>query len=249
MYPFYRAPEVEANGNLKQFQLSRFDIQDIQNIYGPREGATTTMLEPTPPGPTSNGAACPRFDAAVTALDGATYFFTRQSDVGWTKANIDAPANSATKFYVSRRFPGAPSNGITAAYTDTRDQMTFLLQGRRVFGYSWKSRTMKFTLAEGYPKDLQNDVPFEPEGAFQLAGGQNILFRGNDFVIWDPSSNAVTFQNSVQSQWPDFPANAKASFGASDDKLYCVNAADYSVYDFGSFSVVSTQPLKTLITC
>lgn len=34
MYPWYRAPQLDARGNLVQFELSRFDIQDIQNIYG-----------------------------------------------------------------------------------------------------------------------------------------------------------------------------------------------------------------------
>jgi len=250
MYPWYRAPVVEANGNLKQFQLSRIDIEDIQNIYGPREGATARPPEPIPPNPTSTGAACPLFDAAIAGFDGASYFFPRGSDIGWTKANgVNAPANSATKFYISRRFPGAPSNGITAAVTDRDRNETFLFQGRRVFGYLWKPYTRTFTLKEGFPQDLQNDVSFVPEGAFQVSTGQVILFGGDEFVLWDSSSNYADSKGSVQRQFPGLPSNAKASVPIDEKKLYFLYPASYTLYDFASFSVISTQPLKSLVTC
>jgi len=252
MYPFYRHPELDTNQNIKQFQMSHFDIAAIQDIYGPREGGVTARPpptpEPTPPGPPSTGAVCPRFQAAATSLDGATYFFLNGDNIGWRKANVNDAANTATKFYVDRRFPGAPSNGITAAITDKRDQRTFLFQGRRVFAYSWKSSTKSFILDSGFPKDLQNDVPFTPEGAFQLREGHIILHAGDQFVIWDSNANSGSFKNNI-SYFQGLPANVKVSFAVGEDKVYFLNADNYSVYDFKSSKVISTQSLKSLITC
>jgi len=189
MYAFYRHPELDSKGQIKPFVLNQADISAIQEAYGPREGATARPTtppptpEPTPPGG-SSGAACPRFQAAVTGPDGATYFFNGNN--GWRKANAerDAP-NAGTRFYLDRRFPNGPSY-LSAAVTDKGYQRTFLFQGRRVWGYAWQSRDGKFSLDMGtgdsnsnWPKDLQNDVTFTPEGAFQLNGGHLILFAGD----------------------------------------------------------------------
>jgi len=244
MFPFYRAPEVGANGQLKQFGLSRYDIYEIQNIYGRREDP---IVRPTlTPGPSTPGQPCPSFGAVVTAIDGATYFFTNQGS-GWSKAYSVGPANSAIKFSVSEKFPGAPSSGITAAMTE-RNGLTYLFQGRRVFGYSWKASTKSFTLEKEYPKDLQNDVPFVPEGAVQMKDGHLVLFKGDEFVIWDSAWNKVIFKNSMKNYFPKWPANVKVSF-TDGDGLYFVNGDKVSVYDFRSMTLNHEAPLTSLITC
>jgi len=266
MYPFYRHPELDSRKQIKPFILSQFDIQAIQGIYGPREGGTAPApptaaptaaptarptAAPIPPGPPTGGA-CPQFQATVTGIDGATYFFSN-SNIGYKKRNvINDPASSTTKFYVDKIFPGVPSSGITAAFSDPRDQLTFLFQGRRVYGYEWTPNTASYILKEGYPKDLQNDVPFTPEGAFLWGGNHIILYggKGNQLVYWDSSSNQAFSQTTIQSYFNDWPTYVKAPF-AVGDKLYFLDVSGSSVviYNLESRKGVGNQPLKTLITC
>jgi len=251
MNPFYREPEITANGQMVPFVLSQYDIQDIQAIYGPRKNsglrptpAPAATPEPTPPaGP--SGGACPRFQAAVTGIDGVTYFISGNN--GWKKANAGSgPANSVEKFYVDKKFPGAPSNGITAAVTDRRLQLTLLFQGRRVYGYTWAASTGQYTVANGFPKDLQ--APITPQGAFQLKEGHLVLYQGNDFTIWYADLNQATSVLSVRDYFGDIPPN-KPSFAVGEDQLYFVGANDYNIHDMRTRTTSSAKPLNTLITC
>jgi len=250
MNPFYRRPDISSNGQLVPFVLSKYDIQDIQAIYGPRQGgssrptpAPAATPEPTPPvGPT--GGACPRFQATVTGMDGATYFFSGNN--GWTKANAaSGPANSATKFYVDKKFPGV-TNGVTVAVTDKRSQLTLLFHGRRVYGYTWASSTGQYSVADGFPKDLQ--APITPQGAFQLKEGHLILYQGNDFTIWDAYSNQATSVLSVRDYFGNIPQN-DPSFAIGEDQLYFVGANYYTIYDMRNRTLSLKQPLAALIRC
>jgi hypothetical protein len=245
MYPYYRHPELDSNGKIKPFVLNQYDINAIQEAYGPRDGSGTrptqkpTTPEPTPPGGPSQGAACPRFTAAVTGADGATYFFGGNS--GWKKTNAvrDAP-NSATRFYLDRRFPNGPQQ-VTAGVTDKMSSVTYLFQGRRAWAYSWQSSTGQFTLEKDYPKDLQQDVSFTPEGAFQLNGGHLILFAGDRFVIYNGFANTANFENSVSSYFGNFPS--KTSFNV-EDRVYFLNGNDYTVFDVNGRKAISTAPMN-----
>jgi predicted Zn-dependent protease len=243
MFAFYRAPEL-VNGKLKQFQLSQTDINDIQGLYGTREGATTRPPYVTPPGGPSTGAACPRFQASATGGDGAVYFF-QNGNLGWKKDNIDAPANTATRFYVDKRFPGAPNNGITAALSHDGDKLIYLFQGRRVYAYAYESD--EFYLEKGYPKDLPASVPFTPEGALQWEqGGHLVLLGGDQFVIWRPWDNTSEFLQKTENYFGKLPGKVSFMVG---DQLYFVDAANVSIYNFRDRKVVETKPLKAVITC
>ena len=258
MNPFYRAPDVE-NGKLLPFVLTQYDIKNIQNIYGPREGATPRPKPTTPPPPTPEptppggptGAACPRFQAAVTGADGSTYFFDANSNIGWRKRNVaSAPANAVTKFFRDRRFPGSP-NRITVAYTDTRSKATVLFDGRKVYGY-WFNETaeQQYKLERDFPKDLPSDVNFTPEGAFELAPGAVILYGENKFVTYAIDSNkAMTSPDYILKNYYANAPVGKPTF-AVGDKVYFFDATNYFVYDVQSNSLQgSPKPLKTLISC
>jgi hypothetical protein len=250
MNAFYRTPDFDSKGQMLPFKLSQYDISDIQSIYGPRQGGNQPVTpqpnpQPTPPvGP--SGGACPRFQAVVTGMDGATYFISGNN--GWKKTNAaNGAPNSATRFYVDKMFPGAPSSGITAAVTDRHFQLTLLFQGRRVYGYTWASGTGQFTLAAGFPKDLQG--PITPQGAFQLKEGQLILYQNNDFTIWYADSNTATpIYNNIKGYFANIPTGLP-SFAVGDDKFYFVSANDYTIYDERARAVTGTKPLNTLITC
>lgn len=243
MFPYYAGPKI-VNGKQEEFRLSRFDIQDIQEVYGPRDNSPNPATTPAPSGGSSTGGRCPQFQAAVTGPNGATYFFV-DGTVGWMKRNVqNGPANSATQFPIEQTFPGVL--GVGAAVMDTRDQRTYLFVGRQVFAYSFTSSTGQFQLVSGFPKTLQNDVPFTPYGAFQLNEGHLILFQGDQFVIYDPDANSGSFLNSVSSYFGKLPGVSSFAVG---DKTYFLNGNTYSIYDMKSQNVVSTQPLNTLITC
>jgi hypothetical protein len=254
MQAFYFHPEIDSNGKIKPFVLSQPDVQAIQKIYGPRKGATTTPRpttptpEATPPGGASTGAACPRFQAIVTGADNATYFFNGNS--GWRKTNVlSDPPNSATRFYLDRRFNGV-SGGITAGVTDRGMKKTFLFQGRRVYGFSFDERYYgRFVLDEGYPKDITNDVPFTPEIAFQSISGYIALIGNGQYVHWDPYKNSVLVKGPIDTQYPYMQPNTTPFNVPDNTKLYMADATNYYVYTYLEVSVTSNAPLKTLITC
>jgi len=166
-------------------------------------------------------------------------------NIGWRKANANGPANSWTKFYLDKRFPGAPSS-ITAAVTDT-DMGTFLFQGSRVYLYKWSQSTGKFTLEAGYPKEAS----FTPQGAFMMANNGNlVLTNGARFIFWDPIENKSLFDGALSDYFRGLPTSATASFNVGGDKLYLLNGANtFTVYDLAAEKVVSSQPMNALITC
>jgi len=100
--------------------------------------------------------------------------------------------------------------------------------------------------SSGNPRDLKNDVPFTPEGAFQLNAGHLILFAGDQFVIWDANTNSATFSNKLSNYFGTPPS--KTSF-AVEDRLYFLNGDNYVQYNVDAKAVVSTKPMKSLLTC
>jgi len=259
MNPFYSPPPME-NGQIKPFVLSKPDIKNIQNIYGPREGATprpkpTTPApptpEPTPPGgPT--GAACPRFQAAVTGPDGVTYFFDANSNVGWRKRNVaNAPANAVSKFYQDKRFPGSPGK-ITAAVSDTMRKAITLFSGRKAFSYWWNATSEQYYMpADKYPADLANDISITPEGGFEMGPGGVIVFQGEKFGPYSADSNKIMTDPGyiLKNYYENLPAT-KTSFQATEDKVYFFDANNYYVLNVKTNSMEGgPKPLKSLISC
>jgi len=118
-----------------------------------------------------------------------------------------------------------------------------------VYGYLWTA-SGSYTLHKDYPKDLQNDVPFTPEGAFLWSGNHILLYGGDQLVYWDSSSNRAYSQTTIQSYFNDWPTYVKTPF-AVGDKLYFFDTSNTNVviYDVESRRGIGNQPLRTLITC
>jgi len=242
MYPMYQAPQVE-NGRIKPLVLSPVDLQAIQRRYGPRGNSPPQMR---PPLPTPTGAACPRIDAAITGLDGSVYFFA--GNVGWKKASLNAPANSAKPFYIDQFFIGLKR--VTATATSPYYGRSFLFEGRKMYEFEYNQRRGRFEVRSDYPKDLPSNLPFEPEGAFITRSDWMFLYRGDQYVQYDFFGNTIL--SGVKSMKQDFgtlPPNIKTSFVSAEYKAYFLDANNAYLYDLQEKKVISTTPIRSLITC
>jgi len=244
MYPVYNAPELDSNGKIKPLVLSQVDIQAMQRRYGPKGNSQPPPVRP--PLPTPTGGACPRFDAAVTGFDGSLYFFT--GNIGWKKASLNAPANSAKPFYIDQLFLGVKR--VTATATTAYYGIFLLFEGRKVHSFDYNERRGRFQVRSEYPKDLPSNIPFEPEGSFVTRVDMMYLYRGDQCVMYDYyGNNARTGVTSVKQEFGTLPANAKVSFYAEEYKAYFLDANNAYLYDFQEKKVISTKPIRDLITC
>jgi len=244
MYPAYQAPKVDSNGRIQPLVLSQVDLQAIQRRYGPRGNGGPPPVRPPLPRPT--GAACPRFDAAMTAKDGSLYFFT--GNVGWKKASLNAPPNSATPFHIDQLFIGIKR--VTATATSAHYGAFLLFEGRKVYEFEYNERRGRFQVRPDFPKDLPNDIPFEPEGGFTTRVDMMYLYRGDQCVFYDFfRNNARSGVTSLKQEFGTLPPNVKASFFAEEYKAYFLDANNAYSYDFQAKKVISTKPINSIITC
>jgi len=243
MYPVYNAPKVDSNGRIQPLVLSQVDIQAMQRRYGPPSNGPPPVR---PPLPRPTGAACPRFDAAMTAKDGSLYFFT--GNVGWKKASLNAPANSATPFYIDQLFLGMKR--VTATATTPHYGVFLLFEGRKVYSFDYNEKRGRFEVRYEYPKDLASNIPFEPEGSFVTRVDMVYLYRGDQCVMFDYNGNSArTGVQSIKQEFGTLPANAKVSFYGEEYKTYFLDANNAYLYDFQAKKVISTKPIRDLITC
>lgn len=104
------------------------------------------------------------------AADGHRYIFSSNSVWRW-------PTNSNTlseQHTISDIFPNAP-NRVTAAVSNSWNQLTLLFNGRTVYAYEYSNVNQKFEMESGFPKELPKLITITPQYAFTWRDGNQVL--------------------------------------------------------------------------
>ncbi|ESO97256.1 hypothetical protein LOTGIDRAFT_231475 [Lottia gigantea] len=233
MAPYYRYVD--------ELKLDNDDVRAIQSLYGPRPGTATKpptlkpSTEPTTPAQTPDYC-----DMKLDAIDlgPGNYVYGYRNNMVY-KMDDNGLISGYPKLTKSV-FPEAPSRIRAVVYDPSRRQ-TYMFKGDKIWRYT------VYRLDSGYPKTIDmSKFPEKPHAAIwyndNYIKNAMFLFGHKYFWEWDPNTQIIKRQMSINRFWLGVPDGLEAAFQHNDGFIYFFKGMKYRKFNPNYRTVVDGYP-------